>query len=196
MKKIIPNNAVLLPDQAERVFQGVIYDVYQWQQPLYDGTKKTFEMLKRADTVGAVCIVNDRIIILEDEQPLKGVRLSHPTGRVEPSDLSLLSAAQREVREETGYTFTQWRLILVTQPFSKIEWFVHLYVAWDVMGKGDQILDGGEKIIAKELPFSEVKELSLQSQGYLGEVRHIFEQIESIEGLRKWPEFTGKEVDR
>jgi hypothetical protein len=30
MKKIVPENAVLVPDCAELQFEGVIYDVYQW----------------------------------------------------------------------------------------------------------------------------------------------------------------------
>lgn len=196
MKKIIPENAVLIPEQAECVFKGVIFDVYQWQQELYDGSHRTFEMLRRADTVGAVCIVDNKIIILEDEQPLKGVRLSHPTGRLEPSDQSVLAAAQREVREETGYMFRNWRLISVSQPFSKIEWFVHLFVAWDVSEQAKQVLDGGERIVTQELSFDTVKDLTLQGKDYLGELRQVFTDATSITDILSWPEFKGQEVDR
>jgi len=196
MKKIIPENAVLIPEQAECVFKGVIFDVYQWQQELYDGSHRTFEMLKRADTVGAVCIVDNKIIILEDEQPLKGVRLSHPTGRLEPSDQSVLAAAQREVREETGYMFRNWRLISVSQPFSKIEWFVHFFVAWDVSEQAKQVLDGGERIVTQELSFDTVKDLTLQGKDYLGELRQVFTDATSITDILSWPEFKGQEVDR
>jgi ADP-ribose diphosphatase len=196
MKKILPPNAILVPDNAEKVFEGVIYDVYQWPQEMFDGSKKTFEMLKRQDGVGALCIVDDKILILEDEQPHKGMWLSYPAGRTELSDTDLLSAAQREVREETGYEFRNWRLISVTQPYSKMEWFIHLYLAWDVVGQSAQELDSGEKIVVKKLPFAEAKELSLENKGYLGEIKHIFEKTSSIKDLFNWPEFKGEEVDR
>jgi len=32
MKKTIPADAVLVPDDAKRVFNGMIFDVYQWPQ--------------------------------------------------------------------------------------------------------------------------------------------------------------------
>lgn len=51
MKKVIPDNAVLVPDAAQHVFEGMIFDVYQWPQKLFDGSEHTFEMLKRPDTV-------------------------------------------------------------------------------------------------------------------------------------------------
>src|SRR5438105_1998877 len=68
VKKVIPSDAVLLPDNAQRVFKGMIFDVYQWPQKLYDGSEHTFEMLKRTDTVSAICLVNDKILMLDDEQ--------------------------------------------------------------------------------------------------------------------------------
>lgn len=35
-----------IPDHAKCVFKGVIFDVYQWEQKLYNGTTTTFEKLK------------------------------------------------------------------------------------------------------------------------------------------------------
>ena len=35
-----------VPKQAKRVFKGVIFDVYQWEQEMFDGTKEIFEKLK------------------------------------------------------------------------------------------------------------------------------------------------------
>jgi len=80
MKKIVPINAVLIPDSAERVFEGKIYDVYQWPQRLYDGSTATFEMLRRPDTVQTIGVVGDKIIVLNDEQPNRGARLSFVGG--------------------------------------------------------------------------------------------------------------------
>ena len=31
-----------LPEQAKKVFDGEIFDVYQWDQEMYDGSTETF----------------------------------------------------------------------------------------------------------------------------------------------------------
>ena len=71
MKKVIPSDAVLVPNQAERVFKGMIFDVYQWPQKFFDGTEGTFEMLKRPDTVSVICVVDDKILVIDDEQDIQ-----------------------------------------------------------------------------------------------------------------------------
>ena len=197
MKKIIPNDAVVVPDQAEQVFEGKIYDVYQWPQALFDGSTTTFEMLKRPDTVSAVCIVNDRILVLEDEQPHSGSHRSLPGGRVDETDTGTLQAIQREVLEETGYSFRSWRLIRVEQPHSKIEWFIYLYLATEPEDQVQQPhLDGGEKIVVEQLSFSQLHDLILEKAGYLVDLREVFESAADLPGLRDFPEFSGQTVDR
>lgn len=54
VQKIVPTDAILIPDSARRVFKGIIYDVYHWQQELHDGSATTFEMLRRTDTMSAI----------------------------------------------------------------------------------------------------------------------------------------------
>src|SRR5664279_401756 len=119
MKKLIPEDSVLVPDQAERVFQGKIFDVYQWPQKLFDGSEYTFEMLKRVDTVSVICVVDGKLLVIDDEQPHLGSRQSFPGGRVDNEDETIEAAAQREILEETGYSFKHWRLIKVSQPYRK-----------------------------------------------------------------------------
>lgn len=196
MKKLIPADAVLIPEQAQRVFQGMIFDTYQWPQQLFDGTEHTFEMLKRADTVTAICVVDDKILVIDDEQPHMGSRQSFPGGRVDDSDESIETAAAREVLEETGYSFSNWRLIKVWQPYRKMEWFVYVLLAWDVAGQQPPHLDPGEKITMEALDFSTVKSLVLGRTGYLGESSSIFEPAASLDELLALPEFQGSEVSR
>ena len=196
MKKLIPADAVLIPEQAQRVFQGMIFDTYQWPQQLFDGTEHTFEMLKRADTVTAICVVDDKILVIDDEQPHMGSRQSFPGGRVDDSDESIETAAAREVLEETGYSFNNWRLIKVWQPYRKMEWFVYVLLAWDVAGQQPPHLDPGEKITVQTLDFNTVKSLVIRRSGYLGESSSIFEQVSSLDELLALPEFQGVEVSR
>jgi len=200
MKKVIPEDSVLVPDGADLAFRGMIFDTYQWQQKLFDGSEHRFEMLKRADTVSVICVVDDKLLVIEDEQPHLGKRQSFPGGRVDDTDDTAETAAKREVREETGYSFKNWRLIKVSQPYRKIEWFVYVFLAWDVDGQQEPVLDPGEKITVEHLGFEEVKDLvagtGQTGRSYLGESSDIFEAAGNPDGLLKLPEFKGQEVDR
>src|SRR5207247_2916095 len=107
----------------------------------------------------------------------------------------IISAAQREVLEETGYEFKNWRLVKVWQPHTKIEWFIHLFVAWDIVRTEAPHLDAGEKIAVEQMPFEKVKQLVFEKTGYLSGAQSIFENIQSAKDLRTLPEFVGQEID-
>ncbi|HEV2403136.1 MAG TPA: NUDIX domain-containing protein [Candidatus Saccharimonadales bacterium] len=196
MRKVIPQEAVLIPDSAKRVFHGVIYDVYQWSQKMYDESKATFEMLRRSDTVSVIGIVDGNILVLDEEQPHRGSRRSFPGGRVDEEDENTLLAAQRETLEETGYEFKKWKLTQVWQPQTKIEWFIYLFVAWDGAKVAAPHLDGGEKIIVEHQPFGAAKEMVLKREGYLGEAKEILEGVNGIQELLGLPEFKGRMTER
>jgi ADP-ribose pyrophosphatase len=196
MTKIVPEDSVLVPDGAKRVFSGMIYDVYQWPQKMFDGSSRTFEMLKRPDTVTVICVVDDKVLIVDDEQPYRGLRETFPGGRVDKGDTSIEAAARREVLEETGYSFKNWRLVKVWQPHNKIEWFVHVLLAWELAGKQDPNPDIGEKITLRNLSFDELKSLAANKSGYPGGSTAIVEEVENLQQLLALPEFTGQTVDR
>jgi ADP-ribose pyrophosphatase len=196
MKKIIPKDSVLVPEQAKRVFKGEIFEVYQWPQKMFDGSSATFEMLKRPDTVTCICVVDDKILMIDDEQPHTSARKGFPGGRVDEEDVDIVSAAQREVLEETGYSFKNWRLVKVYQPFGKLEWFVHILIAWDMVSKQAPAQDAGEKISLEPLSFEEVKQMVITKSGHLGESMAVFEDVNNLDELLDLPEYQGQIVDR
>lgn len=196
MQKLIPDDAVLIPDNAERVFNGVIYDVYQWQQKMHDDSEATFEMLKRPDTVQVIAVVDGNIIIIEDEQPHRGVSISLPGGRVDETDESIVAAAKRELLEETGYECEVWRLLSVKQMHMKIEWFIYYFLATNGKKISESHLDAGEKITVSLRALDEVRGMSIAGEGHLGEARHIFEKCKTLEQLTALPGFKGTTVDR
>ena len=196
MKKLVPNDAVLIPNNAECVFRGQIFDIYQWPQKMFDGSEHTFEMLKRPDTVTVVPVLGDKILTILDEQPHSGARLSFPGGRVDANEPDTLAAAKRETKEETGYQFDNWKLVNVSQPHTKLEWFIYFYIAWNGKKTAEPHLDVGEKITLKELPFEEAKNFVVTKSGYLGESMEVFEKASDLKQLLDLPEYQGHEVDR
>ena len=195
MKKVIPEKSALIPENASKVFAGKIFEVHQWPQVMFDGTTATFEMLKRPDTVTVIPIYCDQIIVIEDEQPHSGSKISFPGGRVDKTDESILAAAKREAKEEIGYEFNQWKLVNVTQPHAKLEWFIYFYIAWDGQKTTDPHLDAGERITVKKLTFAEAKKFVVTKSGYLGESMDVFDKATSLEDLKCLPEFSGEEVN-
>lgn len=196
MKKIVPKDAVLIPETAKRVFKGQIFDVYQWPQEMFDGSTHTFEMLKRPDTVTVIPIVDQKILTIEDEQPHTGTMISFPGGRVDKGEDSTMAAAQREIKEETGHEFKNWKLVNFMQPHFKLEWFIYFYIAWDGRKTAEPHLDAGEKITLKKLAFEETRNFVITKSGYLGESMEVFARANNIEELISLAEFEGQQVDR
>jgi len=90
-----------LPINSKKVFEGVIFDVYQWEETLFDGSVTIFEAVKRKDSVQIIAIFNNQLVLLEEEQPFIGKFLALSGGVCEtnvPED-----DARRELLEETGF---------------------------------------------------------------------------------------------
>jgi 8-oxo-dGTP pyrophosphatase MutT (NUDIX family) len=198
MKKTLPPGAILIPDNASKAFEGQIFDVYQWPQPMFDGTTKTFEMLRRPDTVQVILVRGDEILLVDDEQPGRTPRLHFPGGRADDDDISWEAAAQRELREESGYVCSYWKLIDVQQPTPKIEWFTPIFVANDITQELPQQLDtDGEKITLQWRPFDTVRAAVLSGKEPTMEyLLPLFTRVRIIEDLLDMAEFNGEEIHR
>lgn len=143
-----------IPDNAKLVFKGVIFDVYQWQQEMFDGSTATFEALKRPGTVQVIPTVGDRVLLSYEEQPGKPRRHTFFGGRMEEGE-EPLAAIKRELLEETGLESDEWILYKEHRPEGKIDWPMYLYIARNCKKVTDAHLDSGEKIDIKELSFNE-----------------------------------------
>ena len=196
MKKTLPSHAYTIPPNAQRVFKGQIFDVYQWPQKMFDGSTATFEMLRRPDTLQVIAVQDGKLVMVHDEQPGRAVRLSFPGGRADPEDASWLAAAQRELREETGLSCANWRLIAAYQVAPKIEHFVAWFLATEPTGQQAQQLDAGEKITVHMLSFDEVRAKVFASEfPSLDYAKPLFTQFANLQQLLAAPAFQGKDVD-
>lgn len=134
-----------IPQEAKRVFKGVIFDVYQWQQEMFDGSYATFERLKRTGTVQIIAARGDKVLISFESQPDKPNFYTLFGGRMEEGE-DPLAAAQRELMEETGMEAKEWDLFKVYDPISKMDWKLHYFIARDCQKVQEQKLDAGERV--------------------------------------------------
>lgn len=144
-----------LPSHAKKVFSGELFDVYQWEQQLYDKSKATYEALKRTDTVNVIPVTKEgKIILIEEEQPHISLHLKNVAGKVDPGETSI-EAAKRELLEETGYTCTNLKLWFEQNLVYKIDWTVYTFVAVGCNKTSNQDLEPGERITPILLSFDE-----------------------------------------
>lgn len=156
---IRPKSKQLMPTNAEVVFEGRIFKVYNWDQIQFDGSTTKFERVVLKDGVGILPVtINGNILLIEEEQPGKPKKLTIPTGSLELNE-EPLQGAERELCEETGYTALDMELISSEQPFELAEWAVYLYLAKGCRKTCPQKLDGGERIETREVSVSEFFEL-------------------------------------
>jgi 8-oxo-dGTP pyrophosphatase MutT (NUDIX family) len=152
-----------MPANAKMVFKGKIFEVWQWEQQQYDGSTRTFERLKRPDTVEMLAVVGDKILVQDEEQPDTSEFLSMPSGRVDEGE-EALPAAKRELLEETGYASDDWQLVNEEMPSGKIEWTIFLYVARNCEKKQEPDPGVGEKVQPRLVSFEELLTLCDESK--------------------------------
>lgn len=156
-----PESKQPIPTRAKIVFSGIIFDVYQWEQEMFDGSIETFEKVKRRDTVGVLTVSPDKkIVLLEQEQPGMQPFLGTPGGIIDPGE-DVFAAAQRELLEETGLASTDWSLFEAVQPIGKVDWALFTFVARDCRKVRDPHLDSGEKIQLREVSWEQFLQVLL-----------------------------------
>lgn len=154
-----------IPKGAKRVFQGIIFDVYHWQQKMFDGSTATFEMLKRPATLQIIPTVGDKILLSYEQQPTKPLTYTLLGGRQEGEEP--LITAKRELLKEAGMESEDWELLKIYQAQTKIDWEMYLFVARNCKKVTKPKLDPGEKIEVKEVGFEKFLDI-VSSENFWG----------------------------
>jgi len=146
-----------IPSQAKLVFKGQIFDVYQWDQEMFDGSTETFEAVKRPNTIQIIPTQGDKIFISRESQPHRHNYYSLLGGRAEEEEEPLVTA-KRELLEESGLVSDDWELFRTYSNFAKLQWDIHFFIARNCKKVAEPKLDSGEKIEILEYNFDQFKE--------------------------------------
>ncbi|KKU49731.1 MAG: NUDIX hydrolase [Parcubacteria group bacterium GW2011_GWA1_47_10] len=164
-----PQSHQPIPLNAKRVFKGVIFDVYQWEQEMFDGSRAIFEKVKRADTVVVFAVLPDgKIILTKQEQPGRPPFIGATGGRID-EDEDVLTAAKRELLEESGYIAEEFILWDTRFPVGKVDWVVYTFIAKGLKKIADLNLDAGEKIELITLTLDELIDTALDKKTHFAE---------------------------
>ena len=175
-----------IPDNAKKVFEGVIFDVYHWEQEMFDGTFATFEALKKRDSVTVVATVGDKIVLNNEEQPGRDAFITLPGGMCEKEETPLENA-KRELLEETGLTTDDWELWFISDPWmaAKVDWNNYFYIARNCKKTSEPKFDSGERIETKYVTFEEFLELRNNTKNRNKDLNPILQTASEDEGERK-----------
>lgn len=162
MNQEYPKSSQPIPKTAKQVFKGKVFEIWQWQQTMFDGSVKIFEKAKRNSSVGVFPVTKDgKIVITKQQQPQMKPFISLLGGVVDPGELPM-DTAKRELMEEAGLEAENVELWYSIQPVTKVEWPIYLYVARGCEKISEQALDSGEKIEVKHVDWNEFLKIVTQ----------------------------------
>ena len=143
---------------SEEIFNGIILHVVRDTVELPNGNHSVREVIRH---IGAVCVIpvtDDNQVIVERQYryPLDRVILEIPAGKLYAPDENRLSAIQRELREETGYTADNWTEIGDFHPAPAYsDEYITMYLARG-LHKGAQDLDADEFLDVYTVPLKDL----------------------------------------
>ena len=145
---------------SEEIFDGFILHVFKDTVQLPNGHPATREVIRHIGAVGVVPVTDDGKVIVERQfrYPLNRVITEIPAGKLDSFTEDRLSAAKRELEEETGYTAKEWIEIGDYYPTpAYCDERITLYLARGLT-QGQRHLDEDEFLNFEAVPLEELLE--------------------------------------
>ena len=95
---------------SQEIFDGVILHVFKDTVRLPNGNSAIREVIRHVGAVGVIPVTEDGKVIIERQfrYPLNRIVTEIPAGKLDSPSEDRLSAAKRELEEETGFTAKEW----------------------------------------------------------------------------------------
>lgn len=145
---------------SEKIFDGFILHVRKDEVTLPNGASAHREIIRH---IGAVCVIpvtenNEVIVERQYRYPIDRVITEIPAGKLDSREEDRLSAVQRELREETGYTAEEWISLGDFHPAPAYsDEYISMYMARG-LHRGQRHLDEDEFLDVFTVPLKELVE--------------------------------------
>ena len=150
---------------SEEIFDGRVVHLYKDTVELPNGKHTTREVVRHAGAVAIVPITfgsdalgqycNKVITVRQFRYPLNRVITEIPAGKIDVGEKPL-EAAKRELKEETGYTATEWYYLGAYHPTpAYTDECIHMYLAKG-LECGEQNLGDGEFLNVTEVDLDDL----------------------------------------
>jgi ADP-ribose pyrophosphatase len=134
-----------------------------------DGEQHSFYTIANPDWVNVIATTRREEIVLIEQfrQGTFAAELELPGGMIDPGEMPL-EAAKRELREETGFTSGQWRLLGISHPNPALQNnSIYHYAALECELTDETAFDEHESIAVRLTPPDDAEKLILS-----GMIRH------------------------
>ena len=145
---------------SKDIFDGVVLHVKSDKVLLTDGHTSVREVIRH---IGAVCVIpvtdrNEAIVERQFRYPFDEVITEIPAGKLDSPDEDRLSAAKRELYEETGITADGWTELGLFYPAAAYsDECIMMYMARQ-LHFGERHLDEDEFLDVHRIPLAELVE--------------------------------------
>lgn len=152
------NNLVEKKLSSEMIYDGKVLHVYKDQVTLPNGHTALREVMRHVGAVCMVALTEDNRVVVERQfrYPVDSVITEIPAGKLDSFTEDRLSAAKRELEEETGYRAANWQELGDFHPTpAYCDEKITLYLATGLQ-EGVRHLDEDEFLNMEAVPLSEL----------------------------------------